>query len=44
MERTLLQKNGRVFMVFIDLEKAYDNIDRVILWDRLVNAYGLPRE
>ena len=30
--------------MFIDLEKAYDSIDRKRLWEKLIHHYGLPKE
>ncbi|CAG5002623.1 unnamed protein product [Parnassius apollo] len=35
-----LTKNQKVFCAFMDLEKAYDRVDRNVLWQTL-NSYGL---
>ena len=46
--RTLVERariSGRqLFLTFIDLEKAYDNIDRKKLWARLIHSLGLPQD
>ena len=34
----LHSKNKRLYCAFLDLEKAFDKIDRVLLWEKLINS------
>jgi hypothetical protein len=40
---TLKLEGGQLFRCFIDLKKAYDMVDRKVLWD-LLKLYGLPEK
>ena len=33
--------NSQLYLVFVDFEKAFDSIDRNVLW-KLLQGYGLP--
>ena len=38
----IIEKNKRMLMVCVDLEKAYDSVDRELLW-RVLRTYGTLR-
>lgn len=40
----MLQHKQKLYSCFIDLEKAYDKIDRGLLWTVFVEYLGLPVE
>jgi hypothetical protein len=35
MSKKIIEKNKEVYLAFMDLEKAYDRIDRMALWEML---------
>jgi hypothetical protein len=37
------QKTIQLFLCFVDLQKAYDTVDRKLLW-KVLRKYGLPRK
>ena len=42
MEQTL-EWNTELYMVFVDFEKAFDSIDREVLW-KMLRHYGVPEK
>ena len=30
-------------LIFVDLQKAYDSVDRLKLWDAMSNELGVPK-
>ncbi len=36
----ILEKDRKLFVAFMDLEKAYDRVDRKGLWDTLESIWG----
>jgi hypothetical protein len=37
------ESNERLYLVFIDIEKAFDLVSRVKIW-RIMERFGLPQE
>ena len=42
MEQTL-EWNTRLYMVFVDFEKAFDSLDQDMLW-KILRHYGVPKK
>ena len=42
LNEKVIEKNKRMTMVCVDLEKAYDNVNREMMWNVLA-GYGISR-